>query len=66
MGNLCTHQETERTTYLESKVEEQEIRIEELLRKQRLIERENEYYRRRIRRKSIHQSVPNDSHEREP
>ena len=68
MGNVCTHQENDRTTYLESMVEEQEIRIEELLQKHRLLERENEYYRRRIRNMTVHQSgnERGASHEREP
>ena len=59
MGNACTHQENDRTTYMESKVDEQEIRIEEPLQKQRLHERENAYFRTRIRRMSIHQGVAN-------
>lgn len=48
MGNICTYEEKERIVYLESKLEEHETRLEDLMKQNKLLRRENSYCLRRL------------------
>lgn len=47
MGNLCSH-DIEKFTYLENKIEEQNASIEKLYEQNRLLKRQNRYFKNRI------------------
>lgn len=49
MGNLCTHDEhIERIEYLETKLEDQQISINDLLIENKRLSKENSYFKRRL------------------
>lgn len=47
MGNMCTHHNEEKIVYLEGQIEDQNSKIEELLKENRWLKRENKYLNRR-------------------
>ncbi len=49
MGNICTNHE-EKITYLENRLEEQRVQMEELNHQNIMLRRDNKYFKNRLER----------------